>query len=95
MLRAAIGTVIGICLVATAIPVSAAQYKVFIKRLDANTFQAHASKVIIETRRCGDWMPEEELEEAILNWDGPLGYNWIVFTGSGTKCDVALIRTDE
>lgn len=93
MLRAAIGTVIGTCLVAATVPVSAAQYKILIKRLDDNSFQAHASKVIIETRRCADWMAEEELEEAILNWDGPLGYNWIIFTDSGTKCDVSLIRT--
>jgi hypothetical protein len=79
-------------LLAAAVPVRAAQYKVLIRRLDANVFQALASKVIIETRRCDAWMPDADLEEAILNWEGKFGNNWIIFTASRTKCDVASIR---
>jgi hypothetical protein len=37
-------------------------------------------------------MPDNDLEEAILNWEGSFGNNWIVFTASGTKCDVSKIR---
>jgi hypothetical protein len=47
--------------------------------------------VIIETRRC-DWMLDDEEEEAILNWEGSFGNNWILFTASNTRCDVAAIR---
>jgi len=90
MLRAVI--IVGVCLLAAGVPLQATQYKVLIKRLDSNTFQAQASKVIIETSRCADWMPDNDLEEAILNWEGSFGYNWIVFTASGTKCDVSKIR---
>ena len=72
--------------------VDAAQYKVVITRLDANLFEAKASKVVIQTRRCGDWTPEDVEEEAILNWEGSFGNNWILFTASGTRCDVATIR---
>ena len=80
-----------VCVLASVASIGAAQYKVVIKRLDNNLFQAQASKVIIETRRCGDLMPDEQ-EEAILNWEGSFGNNWILFTASGTRCDVATIR---
>ena len=80
-----------VCLLASVASTGAAQYKVVIKRLDSNLFQAQASKVFIETRRCGDLMPDAE-EEAILNWEGSFGNNWILFTASGTRCDVASIR---
>jgi hypothetical protein len=84
---------LGICLLAMAAPVAAAQYKVVIKRLDANVFQAQASKVIIETRRCDAWLESgERQEEAVLNWEGAYGNNWILFIASGTRCDVSLIR---
>ena len=79
------------CLVVSVASVGAAQYKVVIKRLDSNLFQAQASKVLIETRRCGDLMPDDD-EEAILNWEGSFGNNWILFTASGARCDVATIR---
>jgi hypothetical protein len=84
---------LGICVFAMAVPLTAAQYKVVIKRLDANVFQAQASKVIIETRRCDAWLDSDEpLEEAVLNWEGAYGNNWILFTASGTRCDVSRIR---
>jgi len=79
-----------VCVLASVASIGAAQYKVVIKRLDSNLFQAQASKVIIETRRCGDLMTDDE--EAILNWEGSFGNNWILFTASGTRCDVATIR---
>jgi hypothetical protein len=84
---------LGICVFAMAVPLAAKQYKVVIKRLDANVFQAEASKVIIETRRCEAWLESgEPQEEAILNWEGAYGNNWILFTQSGTRCDVSRIR---
>ena len=81
-----------VCLLASVASIGAAQYKVVIKRLDSHLFQAQASKVFIETRRCGDLLPDSEEEEAILNWEGSFGNNWILFTASGTRCDVASIR---
>jgi hypothetical protein len=83
---------LGICVFTMAVPLAAAQYKVVIKRIDANVFQAQASKVIIETRRCDAWLESEPQEEAILNWEGAYGSNWILFTASGTRCDVSRIR---
>jgi hypothetical protein len=87
--RAALVT--AICVLAGVASVGAAQYKVVIKRLDDNRFQAQASRVIIETRRC-DWFADGEEDEAILNWEGSFGNNWILFTASNTRCDVAAIR---
>ena len=81
----------GFCVLASIASLGAAQYKVVIKRLDDNRFQAQASRVIIETRRC-DWLADGEEEEAILNWEGSFGNNWILFTASSTRCDVAAIR---
>ena len=84
---------LGMCLLTMAVPLTAAQYKVVIKRLEANVFQAQASKVIIETRRCDAWVEGDELQEdAILNWEGAYGNNWILFTASGARCDVSRIR---
>jgi hypothetical protein len=84
---------VGISVFAITVPLTAAQYKVVIKRLDANVFQAQASKVIIETRRCDTWLESDQpQEEAILNWEGAYGNNWILFTASGTRCDVSRIR---
>jgi hypothetical protein len=91
MLRRAL-FITGVCILASVASTDAAQYKVVIRRLDANLFQAKASKVIIETRRCGDWTANEDEEEAILNWEGSFGNNWILFSASGTRCDVAAIR---
>jgi hypothetical protein len=91
MLRSSL--VLGVCLLTMAVPMRAAQYKVVIKRLEANVFQAQSSKVIIETRRCDAWLEgDEPQEEAILNWEGAFGNNWILFTASGTRCDVSRIR---
>jgi hypothetical protein len=81
------------CLIVVAAPLGADQYKVLVKRIDANVFQAQASKVIIETRHCGNWLPDNDgAQEAILNWEGTFGHNWIRFTASRTRCDVASIR---
>jgi hypothetical protein len=85
------GSIIAAYLLATGVSLAADQYKVLIKRLDTNTFQAQASKVIIETRLCAGEVADDA-EEAILNWEGSFGNNWIVFTASGMKCDVATIR---
>lgn len=80
-------------LIASAAPLGADQYRIAIRRLDTNLYQAQSSKVIIETRRCVDWdAAGSDTEEAILNWEGLFGNNWILFTASRTKCDVVAIR---
>jgi hypothetical protein len=70
----------------------ARSYRIVVKRIDRNVYQAMASKVIIETRVCGDLTLAEEPEEAVLNWEGPYGDNWLRFTASRIRCDVATIR---
>ena len=75
-----------------AAPLAAQSYRVTVQRLDANVYQAAASRVIIETRACGDLGLAEEPEEAILNWEGSYGRNWLLFTSSKTRCDVVAIR---
>ena len=73
-------------------PASAQAYRVMIRRLEANVYQALASSVIIETRACADLDLGDAPEEAILNWEGRFGHNWVLFTASRTRCDVATIR---
>ncbi len=74
-----------------AVPVSAQSYRVTVTHLEANVYQASASQVIIETRSCADVEPGEA-EEAVLNWEGRYGDNWLLFTRSKIKCDVISIR---
>ena len=82
-----------ICLLTAVAPAAGAEYKVMVRHVDRRAYQAQSSKVIIETRLCGDWMPDDDaVEEAILHWEGSYGNNWILFTASRRKCDVALIR---
>jgi hypothetical protein len=81
-----------VCLAVTARSAIGAQYKVVVRHIDRHTYQAEASKVIIETRTCGDWIASDEPEDAILNWEGSHGNNWILFTASKMRCDVVTIR---
>ncbi len=74
-----------------AVPLAAQSYRVTVTHLEANVYQAAASKVIIETRSCADF-ESEEAEEAVLNWEGRYGDNWLLFTRSKIKCDVISIR---
>ena len=73
-------------------PTGAQSYRLMVKRLEGKVYQAMVSKVIIETRVCGDLGLAEEPEEAILNWEGRFGNNWLLFTSSKIKCDVLTIR---
>jgi hypothetical protein len=82
-----------VCLLTAVAPVAGAEYKVTVRHLGPRVYQAQSSKVLIETRLCGDWMPDDDTaEEAILHWEGSYGNNWILFTASRKKCDVAMIR---
>jgi hypothetical protein len=79
-------------LVLSELPVDAAAYRISVRHLDANLYQAVASKVIIETRVCGDLGAGDEPQDAVLNWEGAFGANWLMFTSSKIKCDVVTIR---
>ena len=78
--------------VALTIPVRAQSYRITVTHLEAHAFDAANSKVVIETRSCGNLGLAEQPEEAILNWEGPYGDNWLLFTGSKIKCDVVAVR---
>jgi hypothetical protein len=73
-------------------PAMAQSYRIKVKRLEGNVYEAQASKVIIETRVCGDLEPGHPTEDAILNWEGRFGNNWLLFTESKIRCDVVAIR---
>jgi hypothetical protein len=70
----------------------AQSYRLTVTHLDAHAFEAANSKVVIETRACGNLGLGEEPEEAILNWEGPYGDNWLLFTRTRIKCDVIAVR---
>jgi hypothetical protein len=72
-------------------PAFAQSYRIKVKRVDGNVYQALSSKVIIETRICGDLELADVPEEAILNWEGRYGNNWLLFTTSKIRCDVVAI----
>jgi hypothetical protein len=65
------------------------RYNVNVKRIERNLYQDTSSKAIIETRLCLELALGED---AILQWEGRYGDNWLLFVGSGTKCDVIALR---
>lgn len=69
--------------------VSAETYRVTVKRIEQNVYLETTSKTVIETKYCYEYAYGED---AVLKWEGRYGDNWIVFTSSGTKCDVVAIH---
>ena len=76
-------------LVVLTVPVAADRYSVNVKRIERNLYQDRTSKAIIETRLCLELAIGED---AILQWEGRYGDNWLLFISSRTKCDVVAIR---
>lgn len=65
------------------------RYNVNVKRIERNLYQDTSSKVIIETRLCLELAIGDD---AILQWEGRYGDNWLLFVSSGQKCDVVALR---
>ena len=86
----AVALVVGI--VALTVGVSADTYRVSVRKIDRNVYLDTRSKTIIETRYCyGGYT--STATDAILNWEGRFGDNWLVFIdGSREKCDVVALR---
>lgn len=76
-------------LMVLAMPVRAERYSVTVKRIERNLYQDTTSKVIIETRYC---LELALADDAILNWEGRFGDNWLLFIDSGAKCGVVTLR---
>jgi hypothetical protein len=81
------------CLVITvtslifAIASFAAEYKVYVKRIDQDLYQDQNSKAIIKTYICYEYVYGDE---AILIWDGSnyFGCGKLIFIRNGTSCQV-------
>jgi hypothetical protein len=76
-------------LLAVTVPVSGEKYSVMVKRLEKDLYRDLTSKTIIETKYCYEYTYGDE---AILNWEGRYGDNWLLFVDSKTKCDVVALR---
>ena len=75
--------------IAVSVPVFAERYSVNVRRIESNLYRDTSSKAIIETRYCYEYTYGDD---AILQWQGKYGDNWILFIDSKTKCDVIAIR---
>lgn len=78
-----------LALIAVSAPVLAERYSVNVRRIESNLYRDTSSKAIIETRYCYEYAYGED---AILQWEGRYGNNWLIFIESETKCDVVAIR---
>jgi hypothetical protein len=67
----------------------AERYSINVRRIESNLYQDTASRTIIETRYCYQYTYGED---AILQWEGKYGNNWLLFIDSKTKCDVVALR---
>lgn len=77
-----------------AVPISASstsvdRFSVSVKRIEKDLYQVEGQRVIIETRYCYEYAYGED---AILQWEGKYGDNWLLFINSKTKCDVINLR---
>jgi hypothetical protein len=75
-------------LVAT-VPIVAARYNVNVRRIEKDLYRDTNSKIIIETKHCYEYAYGED---AILQWEGRYGTNWLLFIDSESKCDVVALR---
>jgi len=64
-------------------------YRLTVRRIERNLYQDRTSKTIIETRLCIELALNDD---AILNWEGRYGNNWLLFVDTGNKCDVVALR---
>jgi hypothetical protein len=75
--------------IAATVPLVAERYSVNVRRIEQNLYRETLSKTIIETRYCYEYAYGED---AILQWQGKYGDNWLLFIESEQKCDVIAIR---
>lgn len=68
---------------------AADRYSVTVKRIEKDLYSVQGGKVIIETRYCYEYAYGDE---AILQWEGKYGDNWLLFVNSKAKCDVVNLR---
>lgn len=68
---------------------SADRYSVTVKRIEKDLYQVVGAKLIVETRYCFQYTYGDD---AILNWEGPYGDNWLLFINAETKCSVIALR---
>jgi len=78
-----------VTVLAMSIPVIAERYSINVRRIEQNLYRDTLSKTIIETRYCYQYAYGED---AILQWEGKYGNNWLLFVNSATKCDVVALR---
>ena len=71
------------------VPVMADTYRLRVRRVDSNIYMTTDRKTIIETRLC---LALALGEDAVLNWEGRFGNNWIYFPDSRERCDVVALR---
>jgi hypothetical protein len=81
--------VAAVFVISAVVGVSATRYSVTVKRVEKDLYREAGSKLIIETRYCYEYSYGED---AILNWEGNYGNNWLLFINSGQKCDVVALR---
>lgn len=65
------------------------RFIVTVKRLSRNIYQDLNSKAIIQTNLCLELAGGEE---AVVNWEGPVGDSWIIFRSTGDSCQVVSLR---
>lgn len=71
------------------VPILASRYSVNVRRIEKDLYRDTSSKTIIETRYCYEYSYGDD---AILQWDGRYGDNWLLFIDSQTKCEVVALR---
>ena len=75
--------------VAPPIAVNGSRYNVTITRVGSNLYQDSLSRVLIETTLCLEFA---NFEQAVLQWEGAYGNNWLFFTSTKQSCDVKALR---
>lgn len=65
------------------------RYNVSVKRIEKDLYSVAGAKIIIEARYCYEYAYGSD---AILQWEGKYGDNWLLFVDSKTKCDVVNLR---
>ena len=65
-------------------------YRISVKKIERNRYIDTRSKTVIETRLCLELAAIPT--DAVVNWEGRVGNNWIYFPDSQTKCDVVALR---
>ena len=87
-----IALIVALCLVSITTPAHADNYSVSVSRKDSNVYSFTSGSVrgVILTKYCYEY---GYAEDAVLKYE-PYGYdNKLIFTSSGTVCDVESVFT--